>query len=743
MTTVRTVCTPNCCNTCGLVAHVAGGRIVKVEPAPLPDPGYTRICLKGLASLERQYHPERLKHPLRRVGDRGSGRWEEISWAAALDGIAARLQDIAERHGPRSVAFVTLTGSYGLLASNAANRFASVFGGSVPTRGTIMGDNGGNLGMLQALGRVTAHEPEDWANSRFLILWGRNLAETYMNDFRFILEAREKGARVVAIDPRFTPTAAQCDQWIPLRPGTDTALALALMHVILREGLYDRDFLARHTVAPFLVRAGDGRFLRDEAGEPVAWDLAVGRAVPAGEARDPAMTGSYIVGETACAPAFQKLVDLVSGYPPERVEAITGVPAETVVGLAREYATTKPAAILLSQGAQRYFHGHQFFRAGVTLAALTGNLGVSGGGASSIFIWPVHSAFDYAGFNFPEGRRYAALPGMMFYDAIAEGRPWPVRAAWFIGYNFLNQAADPNRTVRELFPKLELIVVSEQFLTATAEHADFVLPVTTFYESDDLVPAYDNLYVQLQQKVVEPLGESRADLDVFGDLARRMGLGRYFEKTSEEFLADLLNSGNPLLEGITLERLRREGAVRLNLPRPYVPYADRAFPTATGRVEFYSERLVEIEQELPVHLEPLEGPGTPQGQKYPLTLLTSHSRFSANSQHFALPHVAALCPEPLLEINPADAAARGIEHGKQVEVFNDRGRCLVKARVTPGIAPGALNLFQGWWPRDFAAGSQQSLTQGAVNPDQVFIGEANWAIFDCAVEVRKFDTIPS
>lgn len=737
MTIVRTVCTPNCCNTCGLLAHVEGGRISRVEPAPFPDTRYTRICLKGLASLERQYHPERLKRPLRRAGERGSGRWEEVTWDVALDDIAARLKDIASRHGARSVAFATLTGSYGLLASNTANRFASVFGGSVPTRGTIMGDNGGNMGMALALGRVTAHEPEDWANSRFLILWGRNLAETYMNDFRFVLEAREKGAIVVAIDPRFTPTCAQCNQWIPIRPGADTALALGMMQVIIQDRLYDRAFLARHTVAPFLVRTGDGHFLRDPAGQPLAWDLANGRPGPAGDTGDPALTGTYAVDGIACAPAFQKLADLANGYPPDRAAAVTGVPADVIRRLACDYATTRPAAILLSQGAQRYFHGHQFFRAGITLAALTGNLGVSGGGASSIFIWPMHSAFDYAGFNYPDGKRYASLPGMMFYEAIAEGKPWPVRAAWFTGYNFINQAADPNRTIRELFPKLELIVASEQFMTATAEQADYVLPVTTFFESDDLVLAYDNLYVQLQQKVVEPWGETRSDIEVFSDLAGRMGLGRYFDRTPEQFLSALLNSGDPLLEGITLERLRREGAIRLNLPRPYVPFADKAFPTPTGRVEFYSERLVEIEQELPVHLEPLEGPGSAQGKKYPLTFLTAHSRFSANSQHFALPHVAALCPEPLLEMNPEDAGARAVRDGDEVEVFNDRGHCRVKVRVTPGIAPGVLNLHQGWWPRDFATGSQQSLTQGAVNPDQVFIGEANWAIFDCAVDVRR------
>ncbi|MDP2661055.1 MAG: molybdopterin dinucleotide binding domain-containing protein [Dehalococcoidia bacterium] len=216
-----------------------------------------------------------------------------------------------------------------------------------------------------------------------------------------------------------------------------------------------------------------------------------------------------------------------------------------------------------------------------------------------------------------------------------------------------------------------------------------------------------------------------------------MGLGENFKNTTEQFLQDFLASGEPILEGITLEKLREEGAIRLNLPRPLVPFAERAFPTPSGRVEFYLERLVEIKQELPIHLEPLEGPASPQGRKYPLTFLTTHSRFSAQSQHFALPHVAALCPEPLLEINPIDALQRGIQDGDLVVVYNDRGECRVKARVTEAIKPGVLNVFQGWWPRDFPSGSQQSLTQAAVNPDQVFIGEANWAIYDCAVEARR------
>lgn len=766
MATVRTVCTPNCCNTCGLLAHVEGGRIVRVEPASFPEPRYTRICLKGLASLERQYHPERLTHPLRRAGDRGSGKWERVSWDAALDDIAARLKDIAERHGSRSVAFATLTGTYAILSTNAANRFASVFGGSVPTRGTIMGDRAGITGMALTLGRVTSHEPEDWANSRFIILWGYNPAETLMNSFRFILEAREKGARVVAIDPRFTPTAAQCDEWISIRPGTDTALALGMMRVILQEGLYDREFVSRHTVAPFLVRSDNGQFLRDQAGRPLGWDLSLDRAVPVEEAGDPglphprplsesgegssyprplsargeggfSLMGSYVVDGITCSPAFQKLASLADEYPLEKASAVTGVPAGAILRLARDYAATSPAALILGWGAQRYFNGHQPFRAAATLAALTGNLGVSGGGASHFFLWPMHSLFDYSSFTFPEGQRYTSLPGMLLYDAIAQGKPWPIRAAWFTSYNFVNQAAHPNRIVQELFPKLELIVVSEHFMTATADQADYVLPATTFYEAEDLVLANDHLYVQLQQKVVEPPGECRHDLEMFGELSRRMGLGHYFDKTPEGYLQDLLSSGDPLLEGITLDRLREEGAVRMNLPRPFVPFVDRSFPTPSGRAEFYSERLVEIEQELPGHLEPLEGPSSALGQNYPLTFLTTHSRFSANSQHFSLPHVAARCPEPFLEINPGDARARGIGEGDEVEVFNDRGRCRVRARVTEGIRPGVVNAYQGWWPKDFIAGSQQSLTQGEVDQDQAFIVEANWAIFDCAVEVRR------
>lgn len=737
MNTVRTVCTPNCSNTCGILAHVSKGRITKVEPAPFPDSRYTRICLKGLASLERQYHPERLSRPLRRAGDRGSGKWERVSWDAALDEIAGRLEDIAARYGPRSVAFATLSGSYALLAANAASRFASVFGGSVPSKATLMGDNAGIQGLDLVVGRATSHEPEDWANSRFIILWSRNLAETYINDFRFILDARKKGARIVSIDPRFTPTAAQSDEWISIRPGTDTALALGMMNLIIKEELYHRDYMARHTVAPFLVQAGDGRFLRDGAGQPMAWDQSLGQATPIELAKEPALDGSYTVDGVSCIPAFQKLADLVAGYPPDKAAEITGVPAETIVRLAREYAGTKPAALLLSNGGQRYYQGHQFYRAGVTLAALTANLGVPGGGASSIFVWPRVAAVSYDSFLYPGGKRYAPLPGMMLYDAIDKGDPWPIRAAWFVGFNFVNQGANLNRIVGRLLPKLDLIIVSEQLMTATAQYADYVLPVTTFYESEDLVPAFDHLYLQLQQKVVEPEGESRPDIEVFSQLARRMGLGQYFDKKPEEYLQDLLGPGNPLLEGISLERLRTEGAIRLSLPKPYVPFADGTFPTPSGRLEFYSEPLVDIEQELPVHQEPLEGPRSALGSKYPLTFLTTHSRFSANSQHFGLPHVEARCPEPFLELNPSDAGARGIKDGDQVAVFNDRGECWLKARVTGGIRPGVVNVYQGWWPRDFARGSLQSLSQDVVNPDQVFISEANWSIFDCAVEVRR------
>jgi len=728
---VRTVCHSACGMVCGLLAHIRDGVLTKVEPADMPDPEHRHICARGLASMKMVYHPDRLKYPLKRVGERGAGKWQRISWDEALDTIAARLTAIGEKHGPRSLMWcvATLGGldlTYASLAGCLHGTFVSIIGD---------GDSAGpcgdmaNFGVIWGDTYLTAFEKPE-----LCVLWGHNPAETHPFVMRRIRDDRERGARVVVIDPRFTATAAKADQYILIRPGTDAAMALGMIHVILERQFYDSAFIRCNTVGPFLVDGQTGLFLKEDGvavggseQKYMVWDSASGEAcVHDAPGIVPALTGIYRVGEIECRPAFQLLIDRAQEYPPEKVSEITEVPAETIRNLALEYAQCKPVATYRGMGVQRTFHGDVLFRAINTLAAITGNLHLV---APQL---PVYELYAYlhgiTTCNF--------MPILKAYDAIGKGDPYPIKALWIAKQNWVNQLPDANRVTKGLFPKLELIVVADIFMTASARYADIVLPACTFFEQTDLVPPINVApsmmdYFQLQHKAIEPLYECKPDTQIVRELARKMGLGDYFENSAEQLIEILLSSGYPAEMGITLEKLK-QGPVKAPR-RPDFP----GFLTPSGRMEFYCEKLLGLGQELPCYLEPLESARKPLGQRYPLTFMTTHTRFRTHSTLANVGWLRDVEPEPLLEINLVDAEVRSIQDGDIVCAFNDRGRLKLKAKVHKGIKPGTVNVTQGWWPEHFLEGNHQNLTHSVINPAQQLIYEPNSALYDVLVEVEK------
>ncbi|MFC1943954.1 molybdopterin-dependent oxidoreductase [Chloroflexota bacterium] len=734
---IQTACPLMCSRVCGLLAHVREGALVKVEPALLPGEKTPRICALGLSLPKLVYHPDRLKYPMKRIGGRGEGKWQRISWDEALDTIAGKLREVVEKYGSDSVAWTVIPMS---ALQTAYWRLADLWAGT-PISMIGYGDSAGPCGDAVSFG--TRGLPGGTTNTfgfekpELCVFWGDNAAETTPKDFLAGRDTRERGGRVVVIDPRFTPTAAKADEWIPIRPGTDAALALGMINLILDRGMEDRGFIAGNTVGPLLVRSDNGMFLRQSdigsmgpGNSYIVWDSVDDRPKPSDSPDiSPSLKGSYTVDGIECKPAFQLLADLAGHYSLEKTSELTQVPPQAIERLALDYVRLKPVNSKRGMGAQRAYYGDLAWRAITALAAVTGNINLER------FRGLVP---NIPAFAFPE-RRAGMLPLMDMLDAVLTEKPHPVRAIWLARHNLANQMPNVNKMVRELFPRLELIVVADIFMNTTAEYADIVLPVCSFLECTDLpqVGGMVEQHIQLQQKVIEPLYESKSDFQIAKGLASKLGFGEYFQKSEEEFIETILTSEHPSMKGITLAGLK-EGPIKLT-PYSSGTHLRPAFRTPSGRIEFYSEdgRLEKLGESLPVFKEPPEGAQQSLAEKYPLCMLSTHTRYRIHSTFANVDWIREIEPEPVLEMNPVDAEKRGILDGDMVVVYNDRGMVKVKAMLHEGIMPGVVNITQGWWHKHFAEGSHNSLTRDEINPAQQVVYEANAPHYDVLVEVKK------
>ncbi|MFC2060176.1 molybdopterin-dependent oxidoreductase [Chloroflexota bacterium] len=745
-----------CHRFCALKVWVKEGKISKVESAEYPgDPAARRICLKGLASPRLVYHPDRLKYPLKRVGERGEGKWQRITWDEALDTIASKLLELKEKYGSQTLKVVSGGSSkVGILTGRfLGRRFANVWGagGVFETRSAWLADEKIPTASLLTLGNSgQCHRVEDYIHSKMLVLWGGNPAETAFPDMKSFLDARDKGAKLVVIGPLFDATAAKADQWIPVRPGTDGALALAMMNVIIEEGHYDKDYLAKYTIAPFLVRGDSKLFLRD-AGKCLVWDEDADALIPYDQATRPALLGSFMVRGVRCQTAFQLLAETAAQYRPEKAEEITGVPAETIRNLAMEYATSKPAAIRLFHGGVRTLNGTLSCRAIITLAAITGNIGIRGGGASTPLYLRSFVLNEKAVISPPGAPGLKVIPGtkspIRGWAAIREGKPHPIKAL-IIAYDNPLQNAGHIEGYRDIFSQMDLVVVMDIFMTRTAQYADIVLPEATIFERDDIENSGD--YLLRMEKAIEPLYETKSAEEIWSELARRVGLGKYFEYTLQDYIKMLLDSGHPSVAGVTLEQLEREKLVRCSLPLISIPFADKKFPTPSGRIEFYKEHLVEFGQELPFYQEALESPRRSHlAQQYPLTFLTVKDRTFVQSIMHNVDWMREIAPEPVLDINPVDAQRRGIEDDDMVVVFNNRGKAKLKAQLSEAVPTGVVKTVHGWWPEQYVEGHYSdllhrvddlSVIDHALEMEPVTsdpLASSGLVYYDCLVEVKK------
>ncbi|HUA25051.1 MAG TPA: molybdopterin-dependent oxidoreductase [Steroidobacteraceae bacterium] len=772
---VRTVCSPNCYGTCGVNAFVKDDRILKIEPASYPDPGFERICLKGIAmATERIHHDKRLTQPLIRTGPRGQGHWQIATWDEAYDYIASRMETVGANYGWKANAWLGMTGNYGARALTSKSRAANCLGGTLFTNLGLMSDGAGHLGTLMTLGAfLTSNDVSSIAKAKYLLFAGRNTADTGHCEMQFVFDALEGGSKLVVIDPRFSRTAAKAHDWLALRPGSDVPLVLAMLNVIVECGLMKEEYVLQHTNAPFLINRVTGAMLREcdlfEGGGSgyVVWDRAVGRPAPVRHARRPALRGSWRIscvdGRTIEArTSFDALCEVWAKYTPASTESLCGIPAEQIRRTAIDYATADPAWIYLGLGIQRYHGGHATFRAYITLAALCGNIGKPYAGVSCID-GPFMRMYMGMGDEWlaPTGTPTHTLPGTKLLESIVQSEPYAIRALWLDNYGFATQSPLFKRFREDALPLLDLFVVNEQVMTDAAAFADVVLPVVSYYEDDwDLVAGGEIWFMQLRQRAVPPLGSSRNDYDIYKGICERLGKGEHWQMAPQESAKFMLDTHkSPSIRAVDWTTLCRDGVARVPKRRyapgkmpeteraqlstlfgtthdEEVPFGDLRFNTPSTRIEIYLEQFCDIGEAVLDFVPPIEGLGSSAHQRYPLNLITYKMVHSAHSQHTILPSIRELLPGPTLEMHAVDANSRGIKEDCEVLVYNDRGRFRVRARVTESVRPGTVALPQGWWNHAYSGGHPSDLahTKGSVYQNRVF-GESNYATFDLAVEV--------
>jgi anaerobic selenocysteine-containing dehydrogenase len=633
-----------------MLVTVEAGRAVRV--AGDPEHPFTNgfLCAKVNRYIERTYHRDRVLYPLRRVGPKGRGQFERVTWDEALDEIAERMTAIARSpDGPQAVLPYSYAGTMGIVqGSSIDRRFFHLLGASKLDR-TIC-SMAGTVGMRMTVGANIGADVEGIPESDLILLWGTNTLTSNPHMWPFVLRARERGAKVIAIDPIRTRTAIQCDDWLGIRPGTDAALALGMMHVIFERELEDRDFLTRYTLGE--------RELRARAAE----------------------------------------------YRPARAAGITGLAESTIVSLGELYGRSRAAFIRVNYGLQRHAGGGMAVRTIACLPAVTGHWRRAGGGVQ------LSTSANFA-FNKQVVERPDLSPPVRTINMIRLGEALttpdagvggpPVRALVVYNSNPAAVAPDRNAVLRGLAREDLFTVVLEHFQTDTADWADIVLPATTQLEHWDVHLSYGHHYVTLNKPSIAPLGESKPNTEIFRQLAQRMRLDD--PSLGDDDLAVIrqaLASTSEKLQGVTFEELQERGWMRLNVPTPYLPFANGEFLTPSGKCEFYSDRLKEMGLDpVPTYIPPYESPerDAPLVARYPLTLISSPAHQFLNTTFVNVDSLRRAVKEPECIIHPADAERRGIGAGMRVAVHNDRGAFTALARVEASIREGVVWAPSIWW----------------------------------------------
>ena len=719
---ITTICRGHCGGACVLRVHTKDGIITSVETDNGQEPQY-RACAKGRALRQKVYAPDRLKFPLKRSGPRGTGEFKRISWDEALDTVASEIKRVRQTYGSSAI---MLIGSWGDISwLHGVRLFDTLLvkdGGFSGWWGTVSGEGAWFAKMATYGTPDTIQTRDNLRHSRLIVLWGWNPATTggYGHPCEYLMQAREAGARIVSIDPQYTDSAAVfADQWIPIIPGTDAAMLIAMAYVMITENLYDHAFIENFTV-------GFDKFK------------------------------DYVLGKEDNIPKT-----------PTWAESITGVPATTIVSLAREYASCKPAALMDGYAPGRTAYGEQFHRAVITLAAMTGNIGILGGNAGASCLGerlrpidlgprvatrmkvaenPVDLAMPdrdnsifyqrtVGGGSMDTGPSSARVNRQLVADAILKGRqggyPADYKLLYISNLNYVNQYGNTNKII-EALKTLEFIVVQEQFMTATARFADILLPTNTLLERNDLTTGGAGPFYGYMNKVVESTSESKSQFEIAIELAAKLGIHDYADKSEEDWLREIVEECKDISD---YETFKKEGVHKVELPGHYIAFEEQVhdlennpFPTPSGKMEIYSQDLADMNNLLippiPKYIETWEGRNDPLAKKYPIQLITTHTKRRNHTQFDNIPWLKELYPQTIL-INTVDAEVRGIKNGDMVRIFNDRGIMIIPAEVTERIMPGVADIPQGAWYNPDGNGVDRGgcaniLTKDTMSPGAAF-----------------------
>ncbi len=755
--TFHSVCKGACNCACRLKIKVRDGKIVQTAMAQLPDPAYNGICLKGLSHAQRVYNSSRLKYPMKRAGERGAGQWERITWDEAIETIGSSWEQLRSQYGNTSIAFNSYGGNMERTGRYMLYRVANLMGASIIDAAVDVAHVQYSLRVLGFAENCSANELADIVNSKCIIAWGANPTDALVPHWHFFAEARKNGAKLITIDPNFSGIASKSDMHVPLRPGTDAALALGMMNIVVRENWIDEPFLKKSSVAPFLVKETDGKYLRQSdmgiavsAGatdEPLVWNSTTKAPGPASAVADPVLHGTYTINGIKVTTAYDLLLSVIAEYPPEKVAKICDVPVEKMEELTKLYVTNSPSWIFTGFGIDHWVNGSYNYFAILSLAIITGNLGKSGTSAGCWGFSGDAGLFNYAQ-AFPAAEAVKPGPTVVVFQLpeVMEtgkyaGNPLTLKSAYIARWGSLSNSPD-RQALLKAFDKMDLIVVADVEMSDSAMYADIVLPVCYWFETDALYANYTP-FVTLEEKVIEPLYESKTDFEIAKLLGKRMGFAAQVDTTLEDVLRKALNTDFAKTRGITYDELKNKKTMRAMSKGSNGLYIKDIYPTATGRAQFYLEnpaptsnygqQIDYTKEKLPSFVPPHEAwHENPLFEKYPLVMFQEHVKFRVHTNFGRVPWLRELDPEPIVKINGADAEARGIKTGDTVKVYNDRGYVVIKAVISNGLRPGMVNIPHGWQKDQFIEGHYQDMTSRVHNPVCV-----NSAFFDTLVEIKK------